>query len=49
MIEHAKLLEVLFVELDPLEGGFSGALVEVIVRAIYKSHEILTIASRMNW
>ena len=28
-MEHTELLEVLFVEMDPLEDGFSGALVEV--------------------
>ena len=28
-MEHSELLEALFVELDPLEDGFSGALVEV--------------------
>ena len=28
-MEYIELLEVLFVEMDPLEEGFSGALVEV--------------------
>ena len=33
-MEYIELLDVLFVEMDPLEEGFSGALVEVHPRVI---------------